>query len=57
MALGRISRTLIEPRTRYCRVIRKCVQPLLIAYLGSIALAALGGEAWKRSKVERCNSL
>ena len=30
---------------------------LLIAYLGSTALAALGGEAWKRSKVERCNSL
>lgn len=57
MALGRISRTLIEPRTRYCRVIRKCVQPLLIAYLGSIALVALGGEAWKKSKVERCNSL
>lgn len=48
---------LIEPRARYCRVTRKCVQPLLIAYLGSIALAALGGESWKRSKVERCNSL
>lgn len=57
MALGRISRTLIEPRTRYCRVIRKCVQPFLIAYLGSIALAALGGEGWKRSKARRCNSL
>lgn len=53
MALGRS----IEPRTRYCRVKRKCVQPYLICVLGSIALAALGGEGWKRSKARRCNSL
>ena len=57
MALGRFSRTLIEPRTRCCRVNKEMCTALLIAYLGSIALAALGGEAWKRSKVERCNSL
>lgn len=53
MALGRIYRT--ANAVLPCH--KEMCTALLIAYLGSIALAALGGEAWKRSKVERCNSL
>ena len=53
MALGRTYRT--ANAVLPCH--KEMCTALLIAYLGSIALAALGGEAWKRSKVERCNSL
>lgn len=53
MALGRTYRT--ANAVLPCH--KEMCTALLIAYLGSIALAALGGETWKRSKVERCNSL
>lgn len=53
MALGRTYRTANAVLPCHKEI---CIA-LLIAYLGSIALAALGGEAWKRSKAERCNSL
>lgn len=53
MALGRTYRTANAVLPCHKEI---CIA-LLIAYLGSIALAALGGEAWKISKVERCNSL